>query len=182
MTLKRVRLNKKHWKRQRTAVFENQFDWSKIKTCLYVGARKHQFYLRDVLDRHKVKISIMEIFPENVELMARDESLEVMQGDAIKDRYGRRKWDMVLFWNGPEHVEKKDLEKCFKNLEKMTRKVLVMGAPYGKRPQGVLYGNEHEIHASTLIAKDFRDHFEEVVLVGEKDHKWSQLIAIKRMG
>lgn len=173
-----IPLDKDNWREQRTRVFEGLFDWSKIKTVLYIGARAHKFYLRDVLEEHKTKITVMEIYPPNVEHMSKDRSLEVIEGDAVSTKLGR-KFDMVLFWNGPEHLGIKDLPRCIDNLLPMSAKYLVFGAPYGIRPQGTLYNNEHENHRSTLLARDF-DGFE-CVIVGKKDHRLSQLIAYKQL-
>ena len=176
--MKKIQLQMNRWREQRTEVFENCFDWSRVNTCLYVGARVHQFYLRDVLVKHRIKITILEIFPPNVEHMMKDKKLEVILGNAVSTDLGR-KFDMVLFWNGPEHVKVEKHSKCFENLSKMTTRFLVLGAPYGKRPQGTLYGNKYEIHVSTLTERDFPGY--DVVCIGPEGHKQSQLIAIKRI-
>lgn len=64
-------------------------------------------------------------------------------------------WDVILWWHGPEHVEKIKAESTILRLLPRCGQ-LIVGTPWGDHPQGEVAGNPYERHASTWEPDDYR--------------------------
>lgn len=66
------------------------------------------------------------------------------------------KSDCLLFWHGPEHLEKNKFLNILPLLEKKY-KVLIFGMPLGEEPQGSCYGNPYEEHVSSWTTEEWQN-------------------------
>jgi hypothetical protein len=147
------------------------------KTCLYIGARKNRFQFEHQLKTLGYSITVLEAFQPNVEYL-RSMGKEVIEADITKYETGR-KWDLVMWWHGPEHINRLLLPGTVKKLEKMANKFIIMGCPYGYCKQDALHGNEYEIHRSALYIEDFLYLGYNAEAIGEKDVGGSNLLSWK---
>lgn len=123
------------------------------KTCLYVGASHRRVFGLKELCMAGYDIEIIEVFKPNVEFLKKKYKFPVIHGDIIKENI--KKYDLIFWSHGPEHINKNDLEPV---LDKLNRKCkqLVLLFPEGASPQGAVDGNINETHLNTLYASDFR--------------------------
>jgi hypothetical protein len=125
-------------------------------TLLYIGARLPDG-LRGIpeLKEAGYEVTILEVWPKNVAAL-REAGWNVIEGsaqDAPEILAGRR-FDVVFWWHGPEHVVKKELPKVIDGLKEITGRILVTGCPWGEYDQPPLCGNPHERHVSHLNPED----------------------------
>ena len=148
-------------------------------TVLYVGARPAPecSHIMDYLAAAGATIDLLEIWPENCEGFADDKRLRhVMIGDVRHMAHlPETRYDWVVWWHGPEHIERNELGPVIKQLGAISEHVL-LGCPWGEYEQGELYGNPHEKHVSTWQPKDFEELGFTVRTVGKRD-KHGQIIA-----
>ena len=119
-------------------------------------------------------VQIMEIWEQNVDGL-RSRFPNIIQGD-IRD-LKIPKADVVMWWHGPEHVEKKELPNILTALQKQANHHAVISCPWGTHEQGTSYGNPHENHISTLYPNFFENLGWKTSVIGEKDVKGNNLIA-----
>jgi len=152
------------------------------RSVLYVGARPDRFeYLYD-FKNEGYKIDLIEIYKENYNDFKRFKWLnKVILGDITKFN-SRKKYDVIFWWHGPEHVEKKDFIKTLKKLENTATKMVVLGMPWGNVPQRLKYENPYEEHVSFYDLEDFENLGYNVDVVGDKNNYFSQLTAVKFLG
>jgi len=125
-------------------------------TMLYIGAWYPQGM--DGLDDFKkagYDILILEVFEKSA-LEVRSLGWKVKLGDVRKAReiFKEERFDVVVWWHGPEHVDVKDLPSALEDLKTLAKRLLVVGCPRGKSVQGVFDGNPYEKHVSTLVRED----------------------------
>jgi hypothetical protein len=156
------------------------------KTLLYIGANPQRLELLDIFYNAGYKIDVLEIFPANVEGLKeinRKEKIfnKIILGDVreIDETMTDRKYDIVCWWHGPEHVKKHYFAPTLRQLENLTIHITVLGCPWGKYPQGALYGNEYEKHESSLYPKDFRELGYNVKMIKKPNKRGSNILAWK---
>ena len=104
----------------------------------------------------------------------------VIQGDvrSLED-FSENQFDYAFWWHGPEHIKEEELPEALKGLEKITKKAVILGAPWGVYPQHHLHGNPHEEHEASLYEHHFVDLGYEVEAIGVIDKIGSNLTAVK---
>lgn len=110
-----------------------------------------------ICETNNIDWNILEIFEHNVAeaLKGGCPSNKIQLGD-IMDLDNLKSTDCLLFWHGPEHINKELFKKIIPELEKKY-KLLIFGMPLGNEPQGEAYGNPHEIHVSDWYREDWED-------------------------
>jgi hypothetical protein len=129
------------------------------RTCLYVGAHPGKgcsFW--DEIRRAGCRMTVVEVYEKNV----RDLECEMMDGETIihadiRDWIPPEKYDLVMWWHGPEHTTQDEAEMVIIKLWSVTAGWLVCGAPWGNMPQDEAYGNPAEKHLWDVEPEFFRD-------------------------
>lgn len=149
------------------------------KTVLYVGARKFRRDFTNDFRKHNYQIDILEIFDKNFESLKKLKWVNnLIKGDVKNiDKLINKKYDIVFWWHGPEHIYKKELKNTLNKLKKLTNHLVVCGCPYGRYEQGACYGNKWEKHLSYLDIKDFEKNGFETSTLGKKDALGNNLLA-----
>lgn len=130
-------------------------------TLLYIGASPSRFELIDEFYYANYAIDVLEIFEPNVqalEVINRRWKIfnKIMLGDVRKvEEILQHRYDIIVFWHGPEHLGLLDFVPTMKKLEDFAKKLLICGCPWGDYPQGSIKGNVHERHITSLFPKDF---------------------------
>ncbi len=146
-------------------------------TVLYIGARVASFQFKEYMQKLNLKFTILEIFHPNV-IFLRNKGFEVIEAD-ITNYKPEKQYDIVLWWHGPEHIEKSEIFEVLKNLEKISVKAVILGCLWGLYPQNAIYNNIHEIHKCTLYEEDFKSLGYNTITLGKKDGSYSNLMAWK---
>lgn len=151
----------------------------KYKTVLYIGARKYRRDFTNQFKQNEYKIDILEIFDKNIQSLKKLKFInKLIKGDVREiDKLVNNKYDVVFWWHGPEHIQKRELKPTLNKLKKLTNHVLVCGCPYGKYEQGAVYGNPWEKHLSYLEPRDFKKSSFKVEVLGKKDSLGSNILA-----
>ena len=149
-----------------------------FKTVLYIGANKVRAQMLNLFKKENV--IILEVWPQNAEDM-RQEGYNVIEAD-VRDlpSLDIGKFDAVIWWHGPEHVEEKKLPAILKAMEQKAKKAAIVACPWGRYEQGAVRGNPYEIHRSHLYPEFFIKLGWSVSTIGKKDRRGSNLLAWKR--
>jgi hypothetical protein len=118
-------------------------------------------------------VEFLEIFNRNVQKI-RDLGYVVHKGD-VRTFVPNRKYDVVVWSHGPEHIKKEEIPDTLALIESYTTKIVILLAPWGLHEQGISHDNINECHLSTLYEDDFPGY--NVWTVGEKDVKKSEIVA-----
>jgi len=153
-------------KRQINAI-PSVFDY---ETMLYIGANPRRLELIDLFFVHEYAIDVLEVWEKNFDdLVKWNEKWKIFQdlyyGDvrmidevAFFVHEGKiQKWDIILFWHGPEHLPRLDVAPALAKLEKHANHLVIVGCPRGEYKQAPVDGNPFERHESYLYEKDFQD-------------------------
>jgi hypothetical protein len=129
----------------------------KGKSILQVGARPgggwHKLF--EVFKNNGyLTFHILEAHEPNVEKLKNNnflkgEGKKIVCGDVRKiNEYEelKDKYDTIVFWHGPEHLEEEDFKKALPLIMSKCRKVFIVGAPWGKWEQSGIKNNPHELH------------------------------------
>lgn len=150
------------------------------KSVLYIGARPDRTDFLQNFINAEYEISILEIYKPNVEYFKNDSVFtEVIEGD-VKDFKTDKKYDVIFWWHGPEHIEGDKLEDTLKKLESITEYDLVLGCPWGK----VMQDNDHndnpnEKHINFIKTGYFEKMGYKTNYSGLEDNMGSNIIAFK---
>lgn len=131
-------------------------------SLLYVGASPSRFELIDEFYYAGYEIDVLEIFEPHVqalEVINRRWKIfkNIMLGDVRKaEEILKHRYDVVVFWHGPEHLGLLDFVPTIRKLEDFAKHLVVCGCPWGDYPQGPVKGNPHEAHILSLFPKDFQ--------------------------
>jgi len=150
-------------------------DIQSYKSILYIGANVVR---QETLDLFRSEqITILEVWPPNVADLL-ELGYKVIQGDVRElAKMDIGKFDVVIWWHGPEHVEKESLPSILKAIKKIARCVAVVACPWGKYKQSEVRGNPYERHLSCLYPKFFEKLGWKTSVIGEKDVIGSNLLA-----
>jgi len=145
----------------------------KIKSFLNVGFRnwndlRNHWWIR-ICEENDIDWKILEIFKENVDDTIRKgcPANKIMLGD-ILDVNKYENVDCLLFWHGPEHIDKATFLNMVSKIENKVNKLIIFGMPLGYEPQDIVYGNKHEIHISEWYLDDWKNLGYEIVEVHDR--------------
>jgi len=168
---------------RKNQLLKNIPDIYDYNSVLYVGARTNRIDFGKEFLKKKYKIDILEVFEPNVLHLKKIEWIDnVFQEDVRKvDNSVRKKYDIVFWWHGPEHIEKKDLSTTLAKLEQLSNHLVVCGCPWGEFEQGALYNNPNERHLSALLPEDFQKLNYQTSTIGFCDVPMSNILSWKRI-
>lgn len=133
-----------------------------LKTVLYVGARLERLREREdvgymIFEKLKYDIDLLEVWePYFNELKGKKFFKEMFLGDIRKiDVYIEKTYDVICWWQGPEHVPKEDIKPTLEKIEKMADEYVILACPKGDYPQGAIHDNPHQEHRATLEPEFF---------------------------
>jgi len=164
--------------KRKEQLFKAVPDIQSYNTILYIGANKVRKEMLDVFNAKR--ITILEAWTPNV-IDMRKLGYETIQGD-VRDlaKMPIGKFDVVMWWHGPEHVEKKSLPMILKAIQQRAIHVAVVACPWGRYEQGEARGNPYEKHLSHLYPDFFQKLGWRTSVIGRKDVRGSNLIAWRR--
>ncbi|MDD4804176.1 MAG: hypothetical protein PHN69_03295, partial [Candidatus Pacebacteria bacterium] len=157
-------------------------DVFKHKSVLYIGARPDRTDFLQNFINAGYEISILEIYKPNVEYFKNNSRFtEVIEGD-VKEFNTSKKYDVVFWWHGPEHVEEDKIKNTLKKLESITEYDLVLGCPWGS----VMQGNDHndnpnEEHINFIKTGYFENMGYKTSYFGLENNMGSNIIAFKNL-
>lgn len=174
---------------------ENIPDVWNYKTLLYIGAK--------VVEKSKARwggmmmlpkfaevgyfIDILEAWPNNVlKLQALNAEKRVfkhiIKGDIrnIDMLIRKTKYDIVMWYHGPEHVQENEVIPILQKLEEHANKMVIIACPWGIYKKGKVGGNAYEAHTSHLYPELFESIKWETDTIGPKDVPGSNILAWKR--
>lgn len=166
---------------RRKQVNKNISDIFKYDTYLYIGAKRSRFQLRPPNDK---STTVLEIFPKNIEDLKEDYPyMEIIQGDVrnISFILKNRKFDVSIWWHGPEHVEIDKIHKILEFIESITNEIVVLACPWGKYIQGPVKGNIYEEHLCYLHPEFFNKLGYSTHVIGKENRKGNNLLSWKYM-
>ncbi len=152
-------------------------------SLLYVGARQDRMDFGDELKAAGHDFTILEIYEPNVKHLTEVcPWATVIQGDVRElNDFSEDQFDYAFWWHGPEHIKEEELLVAVNGLEKITKKIVVMGCPWGEYPQHHLHGNPHEEHEASLYPHHFESMGYIVDTIGKTDKMGSNLSAVKKL-
>lgn len=149
-------------KRRKKQITRNIKGLKKFKTLLYIGANKDRIEMVDLFYDWGYEIDVLEIWEPNIkELLKLNKKYKIFRNiihadimnNGLENHLG--KYDVVMFWHGPEHIKPKFLPLLISKLESLTKHFVIMASPIGQYEQGPVDGNEHETHEAYLYPEDF---------------------------
>lgn len=151
------------------------------KSVLYIGARPDRTDFLQNFINAEYEISILEIYKPNVEYFKNDSVFtEVIEGD-VKDFKTDKKYDVIFWWHGPEHVEEEKIDYTLKKLESISNHLVVLGCPWGNVVQGDEYeDNPNEKHINFIKTGYLEKFGYNVIYFGLENNSGSSIIAVKR--
>lgn len=132
----------------------------KINSFINVGFHDWQDIRRHwwikICDQNNIDWKIIEVFHYNVidALNKGCPSNKIILQD-INNVSELPNSDCLMFWHGPEHIEKSKFLDTLNKLESKY-KVLIFGMPLGHEPQGVCYNNPFEEHVSSWTSEEWK--------------------------
>jgi hypothetical protein len=153
----------------REATVANILKTLDIKSFINVGFHDWQDPRRHwwikICDINNIDWKIIEVFEHNVQDAIQkgcDENKIILENIANVDDLPES--DCLMFWHGPEHLDKTIFLEILPKLEKKY-KILIFGMPLGEEPQGVCYGNPFEEHISSWTTNEWKEMGYEVMEV-----------------
>jgi len=152
------------------------------KTLLYIGASKARVEMLSYFIKKNYEITIMEAWTENVLYYRQNSRFNIIQADVRNvNKIPLGNFDVIMWWHGPEHVEKELLPDIFNELFKHTKKVLILACPWGLYIQQAVRGNPYEVHRSHLYPEFFKELGFKTSTLGRRDRRGLNLIAWRRI-
>lgn len=161
--------------------------FTKYKNVLYIGAIPPEInnqydnpeagmaYLAE-FKQAGYEITIVEAYLINYELLVNKHGFEVYNC-CIEDFETDKKYDIVFWWHGPEHVKAVNLPDILKKIEGLANYLIVLGCPWGRYKLGPIHGNPYQEHKSRLYPENFPGY--ETDCIGTVDVPGSNLTAVK---
>jgi hypothetical protein len=127
------------------------------KTVLYIGANADRYdFIMDSLSEpgegfveNGYIIDVLEMELDNVKHLQTLSYLnEVIHGD-VRTFKTNKKYDIVFWWHGPEHINAEEIPPALENLEKIAKVAVILGCPWGfhDRPDHLCH-NQPELFQS----------------------------------
>lgn len=153
--------------------------FARQQRLLYVGARPGRCELAPELAAAGNTLDLLEIWPDNAAYYREKGApfAAVYEGD-VTARNITPGYDAIIWWHGPEHVEKAAARAAIARLE-AAAPLVVLATPWGHYAQGAIYGNPHEEHISAWTPDDFTAQSYQVAALGRPDEVGSHLLAWK---
>ena len=133
----------------------------KIKSFLNVGfhnwedPRRHWWI--KFCDANNISWKILEVFSHNVnDAITKGCPNDKIQLGNILDVDQYENFDCILFWHGPEHIEKDVFLNALPSIEAKANKLIIFGMPLGHEPQDDAYGNPFERHRSDWYEHEWK--------------------------
>jgi hypothetical protein len=167
---------KKERKEQLKNIVPDLFSY---KSVLYVGARTGRFDFSQEFRKAGYDITVVERYKPNVDYLKTIPWIKKVIRKDIREFTTKKKYDVIFWWHGPEHIPKKDLRKTLRNLEKMCNNVMVLGCPNGDVKQQNEYENPYEDHLSGYEGLEFEKLGYTIDVIGQKDTFASNILAVK---
>lgn len=154
------------------------------QSVLYVGATPHRFQMGRELHEVGYQITLLEAFKPFAEHYQGHPWLaDVICGDVrdIKQLANGRKWDVAVWWHGPEHVGRAELDETISGLEDVIDCLVVLGSPWGQNVHGMVSGNPYSQHQDHYDVGAFAKLGYETATLGQKDNPatWCHIMAWK---
>ena len=126
------------------------------RTCLYVGAWPGGTALIPELRAAGYELTIVEVWaPYVVDLQHEMLPHEKVVCSDIRTWEADSKYDLVIWWHGPEHMPIADWEATLEKLDGCARAWCVVAGPWGPYRQPPIDGNPQQEHVAVLEAKWF---------------------------
>ncbi len=123
------------------------------RAALYVGASVERCYHANELDAAGYSLTLVEAYAPNAQHHKARGLFETVVQGTVQDLPDLPHFDLVMWWHGPEHVERASLPRILAHLEELAP-LVVLGCPYGEYRQGAVGGNEYEIHRWSIYPDD----------------------------
>lgn len=164
------------------------------ETLLYIGARVVE-KTRERWDGMRMipqfikahyGIDILEAWKRNVEELnkfneEKNVFNKIIHGDVRNIRtLVKQKYDIIMWYHGPEHVEEESVKPTLKYLEFLANYIAIAACPWGHYKQASIAGNYYEIHISHLYPEFFEYIGWQTDTLGEMDVKGSNLLTWRR--
>jgi len=152
-------------------------------TVLYVGAKIGRMdYIPEIFSAGN-EITVLEAFEPNAEDIRGCELIHnVVCGD-MRDigviKLPHDTYSFSFIWHGIEHLRYSEALDVVGRVEKITKRCVILGTPWGYVPQGQVGGNSYEEHKSFWTPEMFRDIGYSAVKIGEEDVLGSCILAWK---
>lgn len=152
------------------------FITGEFKDLLYIGVNKVRFQFNDYLHELKYNITLLEVYTINLETYL--DKYTCINADITKFETDEM-WDVIMWWHGPEHISKEELKPTLQKLERMAKKLVILGCPWGKHIHGAVDGNPYEPHINHIYPSDLMKLGYSVESIGVQDKKGSNILAWK---
>ena len=151
------------------------------KSVLYIGAHEGRCSMLKDFRNHEYMIDILEPNETNYKYCKGLPGIQEVYRYSLQRFETFRKYDIVFWWHGPEHIDNAEVEQTFKRLDELASKYIILGCPWGKYEQGALGGNVYEIHKKHWTIKEFEDLGYQTNTLGQENIAGSNLLAWKKM-
>jgi glycosyltransferase involved in cell wall biosynthesis len=163
-------------------------DVFQYRTALYIGASRREHALVPTLCLTGYAVDVVEVWvPYLEELRALNANQryfrEILQGDvrSLNRAIGNRRYDVVFWWHGPEHVRPEELPGALAQMERAALRLAVIGTTHGKMVNGPVDGNPANEQQWAPTPEAFTALGWEASSTWPKPHPASHLVAWKRM-
>ncbi len=127
----------------------------KIK-LLDVGCGRHS-PISEVIRAQRFNAIGLDIFQPNItEAKTKGVYQDVLVGDARQLPFRSKEFDLVVFIEVLEHLDKKDGEKALAELERVSRETVLITTPIGESTHHDYYGNPYEEHKYIWSLEELR--------------------------
>lgn len=153
------------------------------KTALYIGARPSRKQIAGLLAGAGYAVYCLEIWPPNVAALREQNAVaplfrEILEGDARNaPSLGLGVFDVIIWWHGPEHIGRTEIEAAVAGLKGMTRELLILACPNGEVGQGPARGNPNEEHKAYLLPENFEALGFKTNTIGSRGRGGSNILA-----
>lgn len=153
------------------------------RAALYVGASERRRQLADELAAAGWRLTLLEIYEPNADFYRErgEPFTEVITGDVRHMAFAERRFDLAVWWHGPEHVSKPDGLRAISALEALADTV-VLASPVGDYPQDAEYGNRFERHRSRWEVEEYQAAGYATDAIGTNGRCGSHVLAWKHIG
>lgn len=105
----------------------------------------------------ELRIDAIEIFSRNISSIYSAVYNNTFNEDARKAVRSCGKYDVIICGDMIEHLEKGEAWDLVGEMRSHASQAMIVIVPFGDCPQGIVDGNDCEIHRSTWSRKDFKD-------------------------
>ncbi len=157
-------------RKRKKQIIKNIKGLKELQTLLYIGANPNRIEIVDLFYDWGYEITVLEAWRSNAEALIKLNKKyclfkDIICGDILDEEIWGNGFgcfpglfDVVMFWHGPEHVDKESLPELLRIMEVLARKVVILACPIGKYEQGEVHENPYELHASYLWPEDFEQY------------------------